>query len=180
MGNTHPAKAETLAVLRRRSAKKYNKKSENLLMVLKEWLLLGWLPEAISFRFTVELPSSCRVCHSTLYNWIEADRTAGGKLYTLLPRFGKRCRKGGKRKRAGVHLIPDRVGVNSVLKLWKKGVVSAIGKEILFMGKMPLWLPWWSEPAATLFARESGAKAKRRLPPLSTSYSLLLKGEKRP
>ncbi len=52
-------------------------------MVLKEWLLLGWSPEAISFRFTVELSASCRVCHSTLYNWIEADRTAGGKLSIL-------------------------------------------------------------------------------------------------
>ncbi len=111
-GSYSPTKAEELAVLRKRRAEKYSKKSQNLLRILKDWLLIGWSPEAISCRFAVELGASCRVCHSTLYSWLKADKLAGGKLYTLLPRFGKRRKKAGKRKRAGTYLIPDRVSID--------------------------------------------------------------------
>ena len=110
-GRYDPCIAHAIAMTRRKSAEKATKQSPEVLQVIRKWLRLGWSPEAISYRFSVELPLQKHVCHTTIYDWIYKDRQKGGKLHTYLPRYGKRRWKGGKRKRAGVSLIPDRVDI---------------------------------------------------------------------
>ncbi|MBM9520036.1 IS30 family transposase [Desulforhopalus vacuolatus] len=106
-----PCVAHVIAMTRRKSAEKATKQNPEVLQIVQKWLRLGWSPESISSRFSVELPLQEYVCHTAVYDWIYKDRQKGGKLHTYLPRYGKRRWKGGKRKRAGGSLIPDRVDI---------------------------------------------------------------------
>ncbi|MCK9175968.1 MAG: IS30 family transposase, partial [Desulforhopalus sp.] len=111
-GKYDPCDAQVTATARRKFAKKATKQSPEVLQIVRKWLRIGWSPESISCRFYVEFPLQKHVCHTTIYDWIDKDMQKGGKLYTYLPRYGKRRWKGGKRKRAGVSLIPNRVDIS--------------------------------------------------------------------
>ena len=102
--------AHSLAIQRRKSAKKYSKTDERQMPIIEKGLLLGWSPENISCRMKLELPEIA-LSHTTVYRRIVDDKALGGTLYRKLPRFGKRRCKGGKRK-AGRSLIPNRVDIS--------------------------------------------------------------------
>jgi IS30 family transposase len=110
-GPYDPGNAQVIATARREFAEKATKQSSEVLQIVRKRLRLGWSPESISHRCSVEFPLQKRVCYTTIYDWIDKDRQRGGKLHTYLPRYGKRRWRGGKRKRAGVSLIPDRVDI---------------------------------------------------------------------
>ena len=110
-GEYDPCNAQVTAMTRRKSAEKVTKQNPEVLQAIRKWLRPGWSTEFISYRFSVELPLQKHVCQTTIYDWIYKDRQKGGKLHTYLPRYGKRRWKGGKRKRAGGSLIPDRVDI---------------------------------------------------------------------
>ncbi|WP_136810846.1 IS30 family transposase [Desulfosediminicola flagellatus] len=109
----NPKTAHQLSDTRRKSASKANKRTDKTNKIIKESLVLGWSPDAISQRLMLETPPDEHICHTTIYKRIEEDRLQGGTLYRQLPRFGKRRWKGGKRnKKAGVKLIPDRIDIS--------------------------------------------------------------------
>ena len=87
-----------------------------MIIILNISKKLGWSSENISLSMKIEQPENA-ISHTTIYRLIETDKTRGGMLHKLPPRFGKTRWKGGKRK-AGRSMIPDRVRIyQSVLKL---------------------------------------------------------------
>lgn len=108
-----PQIAHKLCSNRRKSAWKANKRTSATDEIIRDSLILGWSPEAISQRLKLELQSSEQLCHTTIYRRISEDQLQGGQLYCKLPRFGKRRWRGGKRnKKAGVRLIPNRIDIS--------------------------------------------------------------------
>lgn len=54
-------------------------------------LCMGWSPEQIAGRWKMEgVAAGDRVSHETIYRTVAADRKAGGTLWQLLPRGGKK------------------------------------------------------------------------------------------
>ena len=106
----HAETAHSLAIQRRKSARKHSKTDERQMPIIEKGLLLGWSPENISCRMKLEVPEIA-LSHTSVYSRIAADKAQGGALYKKLPRFGKRRCKGGKRK-AGRSLIPNRVDIS--------------------------------------------------------------------
>ena len=80
-----PANAQVTATARRKFAERATKQSPEVLQIIRKWLRRGWSPESISHRFSVGFPLQKRVCHTTIYDWIDKDRQRGGKLHTYLP-----------------------------------------------------------------------------------------------
>lgn len=108
-----PQVAHHLSDSRRRTAQKASKRTDKIDIIIKESLVLGWSPEAISQRLKIETQPFEQLSHSTIYRRIAEDRQQGGTLYCKLPRFGKKRWRGGKRdKKAGVKMIPDRVDIS--------------------------------------------------------------------
>ena len=101
--------AHSLAIQRRKSARKHSKTDERQMPIIEKGLLLGWSPENISCRMKIEVPKIA-LSHTSVYSRIASNKARGGSLYKKLPRFGKRRCKGGKRK-AGRSLIPNRVDI---------------------------------------------------------------------
>jgi IS30 family transposase len=56
-------------------------------------LRAGWSPEQIAGRLRRQ--ARLRICHGTIYNYLWADRQAGGELYRHLRRGGRRRRRYG-------------------------------------------------------------------------------------
>lgn len=118
IGGYTPDSAQRLSDMRRSSAAKSNKRSTKADEVIREHLELGWTPEQISLRFSVEYEEEMHLSTATIYNWIEADKQNSGDLHCYLPRHGKPRRKGGKRsKGAGVKLIPNRIDISERPKI---------------------------------------------------------------
>ena len=113
-GNSYdPCKAHKLSTERKKKAKKASKRSSITDRIIRESLLIGWSPEAISQRLKLEAEPASQLSHTTIYRRIEEDRIKGGLLYRQLPHHGKIRWKGGKRsRRAGAKLIPDRVDIS--------------------------------------------------------------------
>ncbi|MCP4800707.1 MAG: IS30 family transposase [bacterium] len=101
-----PEAAQQNAFQRKRAACKSSKVDEQHRQIIERGLRLGWSPENISCRMKLELPEKA-ISHTSIYRMVKDDKTGGGRLHQLLPRFGKTRWKGGKRK-AGRSLIPDR------------------------------------------------------------------------
>ena len=84
------AQAAGLAGVARRPLKTTGKLREKI----RAQLLCGWSPQQIAGRWEKEgVASGERVSHETIYAVIAADRQAGGKLWQLLPRGGKKRRR---------------------------------------------------------------------------------------
>ena len=108
-----PCKAHELSIERKKKAKKASKRSSITDRIIRESLLIGWSPEAISQRLKLEAEPASQLSHTTIYRRIKEDRIKGGLLYRQLPHYGKSRWKGGKRsRRAGAKLIPDRVDIS--------------------------------------------------------------------
>jgi IS30 family transposase len=52
-GEYNPCDAQASAIARRKFARKATKQSLEVLQTVRKWLRLGWSPEAISYRFSV-------------------------------------------------------------------------------------------------------------------------------
>jgi IS30 family transposase len=83
-----------------------------LLDYVLEKLRLEWSPEQIAGRLRIDFPDDrrMRVSHQTIYNYVAADRQAGGSLWKHLRQSHKTRRKAygsGKRRSR----IPERVGI---------------------------------------------------------------------
>ena len=102
--------AHALSVERRMAAKKHSKLDERHRPIIEKGLSLGWSPENISERMKLEVPDIA-ISHTTIYKRIADDKTLGGCLHKSLLRYGKRRRKGGKRK-AGRSMIPNWVDIS--------------------------------------------------------------------
>lgn len=102
--------ANRLKDRRKMTAIKFKKYDERHAEILRNGLIMGWSPENMSARMRLEIPSIA-LSPTTIYRRIRENKAAGGCLYKLLPRFGKRCWKGGKRK-AGRSMIPARVDIS--------------------------------------------------------------------
>jgi len=108
-----PKEAEQHSQHRKRSSHKASKQSDGMTQRVVEKLRIGWSPESISERMKCEaLPEPDCLSHASIYRMIKRDKAQGGVLHLYLPSTGKTRCKGGKRsKKAGVHLIPDRVDI---------------------------------------------------------------------
>jgi len=108
-----PKEAEQRSQTRKRTCYKASKQSDAMTQRVTEKLRIGWSPESISERMKCEsLSDSERLSHTSIYRLIGHDKAKGGVLHLYLPNTGKTRWKGGKRsKKAGVHLIPDRVDI---------------------------------------------------------------------
>jgi IS30 family transposase len=100
--------AERRSAERRSSASKIPKKMKGELkaLVLRR-LALDWSPEQISGRLKNE---GISISFVTIYKYVREDRSAGGSLYQHLRHGGKKYRS-KKSRQAGVHCIPNRVGI---------------------------------------------------------------------
>lgn len=107
--------ANQLKDKRKISAIKFIKNDESHYKILCNGLIMGWSPENMSVRMRLETPRIA-LSHSTIYRRIKEDRVNGGCLHKLLPRFGKRRCKGGKRK-AGRSMIPARIDISQRPKI---------------------------------------------------------------
>ena len=72
-------------------------------------LKLDWSPEQISGRLKQEGQET--VCHETIYQYVMADKQAGGKLFLHLRRHPKKYRKRYGLKTGSCNGIPNRVDI---------------------------------------------------------------------
>ena len=83
-----PQQAQQKAVQRRKDAKEpWKMKHPPLQNYVLKKLQRKWSPEAIAGRLQRDFldAQQLHVCAGTIYNWLETDRQAGGKLWRLLP-----------------------------------------------------------------------------------------------
>ena len=106
----NPEDAHNKASLRRETAHKASKQCHEIDKFVRSFLRLGWSPEAISLRLKHEGKANS-ISYTTIYRRIDNDKSADGVLHTYLPRYGKTRWKGGKRNKAGVSQIPNRIDI---------------------------------------------------------------------
>ena len=99
-----PKQAHQLAIQRRKKTKKRIATStwEQVKVRLRE----EWSPEQISGRLKKE---GIRISHGHIYQYIYADKRAGGELWKHLRCQKKRRKRAGSNDRRGI--IPDRVSI---------------------------------------------------------------------
>ncbi len=101
---------------------------------------LGWSPQQIAGRWQEEgVASGERVSHETIYGIIAADRKAGGSLWQLLPRGGKKRRRDRCGTRRGHRLVvkpeqeiavrPQRINDRSEYGHWEIDLVIGAGQQ---------------------------------------------------
>jgi len=97
-----PKQAHTLTQKRREQAKKHIKFTSELERFVTEKTLLDWSPDQISGYFKRKAMAS--ISHERIYQFILADKKAGGKLYTHLRHAGKKRKKryGAKDRRGQI------------------------------------------------------------------------------
>ena len=132
-----PHEAQQKAQTRRRQAKQPWKMNHKWLRrhVLKK-LQQGWSPELIAGRLAREFPEDPKrqLSAGTIYNWLQRDRQAGGKLWKLLPlqqgrKYRRRRRTNHKNLqsriigRVGIEQRPEVVDTRSRLGDWEGDTV---------------------------------------------------------
>ena len=112
-GSYEPDTAQQLCTKRKSTAFKASKRNEKTDKIIADALINGIMPAGLSLRMEIECEPHEQLSHTSIYRRIEENKAQGGMLYRMLPRFGKRRCKGGKRnKKAGVKLIPNRVDIS--------------------------------------------------------------------
>ena len=89
-GSYDPELASDLSLSRRRRSR-FRNMSKEVSEYIRGSLELGWSPEQISGRMKAEIGE--RVSHELIYQYIDADRRAGGRLFIHLPRRGRKYKK---------------------------------------------------------------------------------------
>ena len=103
-----PKQAHRLALERRREKVKPRISHEEWQRI-EVLLRQGWSPDQVGHR--LELEGRRKVSHERIYQYIDADKKAGGELYTVL-----RCQKQRKKRYGSNHRrgrIPHRTGIES-------------------------------------------------------------------
>lgn len=99
-----PKQAHQFAVQRRKKTKK--RIAASTWVLVEEKLREDWSPEQISGRFKQE---NIRISHEHIYQYIYADKRAGGELWKHLRCQKKRRKRAGSNDRRGI--IPERVSI---------------------------------------------------------------------
>ena len=101
--------ANNLAIARHKQKNKNIKMTVELIQVIDEYIKSDWSPEQISGFLKKD--NQITVHHETIYQYILADKKAGGKLYLHLRHQNKTYRKryGNARNRTG---IPNRKDID--------------------------------------------------------------------
>ena len=107
----HPAKAQQQSDRRRREAKKATKRLPCIVNWVKKLLKSEWSPEQISGFMSRFVSLENRVSHEWIYRYIADDYKQGGDLWAYLRIASRRSYRRRLKKRAGCHLIPNRVGI---------------------------------------------------------------------
>lgn len=104
-----PQQAHQIALDNRRQATKHIKFTLELRIFVTEKILLDWSPEQISgYLNKNNMPS---ISHERIYQFLLAEKKAGGKLYTHLRHSGKKYKKRyGSKDRRGQ--IKNRVSID--------------------------------------------------------------------
>jgi IS30 family transposase len=103
-----PKQAQELAEVRRRNAPKAVKFTEKVRQYVDEKLRLQWSPEQIAGRIERDIGET--ISHERIYQYLAADRKAGGTLWQNLRRARKKRKKRyGSADNRGK--IPNRVGI---------------------------------------------------------------------
>lgn len=111
--------AHPLALERRRQPRHFRRQQQKQVVHYAETKLkLGWSPEAISKRLSLDYPDNeeMRVSHETLYRWVYLDAGVEGTLYQSLRRGHKRRRK-QRRYGTGKRFIAGRTGIHQRPKI---------------------------------------------------------------
>jgi IS30 family transposase len=165
--------AHKRAMKRHKTKHKSIKMTENIKAYIHEKLQLDWSPEQIAGR--LKQHHNLSIHHETIYQYLLADKQAGGQLYKHLRHQGKPYRKryGSSHNRTG---IPNRTGIEERPEIVnKRGRVgdwegdTIIGKNhkgaivTLDERKTKLRLAW---PLNTRTALDTGASIITLLRPL--------------
>jgi IS30 family transposase len=112
-----PQQAHKSALNKRHQAKKYIKFTEELAVIVTEKTLLDWSPEQVSGYLKKE--NLAEISHERIYQFLLADKKAGGNLYTHLRHSGKKRKKRyGSKDRRGQ--IKNRVSIDERPKIVDK------------------------------------------------------------
>jgi len=136
-----PLLAQEKAQQRRTNAKQpWKMKHQPLRNHVQKKLQQKWSPELIAGRLPLEVPhdDKLRVAPSTIYNWLERDRQAGGQLWRMLPWqqgriYRKRRRTNHQNKqgriidRVGIEMRPDVVDTRSRYGDWEGDTIHGKG-----------------------------------------------------
>ena len=88
------ARAQTAATLLGRKARRPSRRTPVRVAEIREGLSRGWSPQQIAGRWKQQgRAAEDRLSHESVYALIGADRKAGGTLWQMLPRGGKRRRR---------------------------------------------------------------------------------------
>ena len=88
------ARAQAAAVLFGRKARRPSRLTPARVVEVREGLSRGWSPQQIAGRWEQQGRAAAeRLSHESIYGLIGADRKAGGTLWQILPRGGKRRRR---------------------------------------------------------------------------------------
>ena len=99
-----PKQAQDFAISRRNKAKK--RISASIWQIVEERIREEWSPEQISGRFKIE---GVQISHEHIYQYIYANKRAGGNLWKHLRCQKKRRKRAGNNDRRGI--IADRVSI---------------------------------------------------------------------
>ena len=112
-----PKQAHRLALDKKRHAKKHVKFTAELKELIAKKILLDWSPDQISGYLQKE--GSVSVSHERIYQFLLADKKAGGSLYAHLRHSGKKRKKRyGSKDRRGQ--IKNRVSIDERPKIVAK------------------------------------------------------------
>jgi IS30 family transposase len=112
-----PKQANELALEKRHNAEKHITFTTELQAMVTEKIILDWSPEQISGYFKAN--NIARISHESIYQFLLADKKAGGTLHTHLRHSGKRRKKryGSKDKRGQ---IKNRISIDERPKIVDK------------------------------------------------------------
>jgi transposase, IS30 family len=105
--------AECYAKERRHRPRHRRRQHQRLISYVTSKLHLDWSPEAIAGRLMIDYPDddSMRICHETIYRWIDLDSRNKGTLHHHLRRRHK-YRRRQKRYGSGRRFIPGRISID--------------------------------------------------------------------
>jgi IS30 family transposase len=125
-----PKQAHEMA-LKRRKEKAQTKISPETWVLVEEKICEDWSPEQISGRLKIE---GIAISHEHIYQYIYADKRAGGTLWTHLrcqkkrrKRYGKRDRRGKIPNRKSIEARPEIVEQRTRFGDWEVDVI--LGKD---------------------------------------------------
>ena len=112
-----PQQAHKCALNSRRQAKKHIKFTSELKKIVTEKILLDWSPEQISGY--LQRDDAASISHERIYQFLLADKKAGGALHAHLRHAGKKRKKryGSKDKRGQ---IKNRISIDERPKVVEK------------------------------------------------------------